>query len=170
MPKQDFLVFNQEVVTSSSLGIDGNGTFELTGPEISNAASFKSLRLVMQYDGVTPGFGQVAQSFDIDCEVEGYNGSVDLWFPIAYQFRSFRNPEQGKKRIIMMLPSMAGFDAGVDDIVWVADKTEARISRQQGNLPDSRFRVKVKVTERDFGGAGAFQSVNITAFGEAFDA
>lgn len=170
MPKHDFLVFNNEELTASSLGIGKSGSYEYIGPEIQNAGGFKSLRLVIQYDEVAPGFGSVPQSFDIDAEVEGFNSSVDLWFPLAYQFRPFSNPGQGAKRIIMMLPSMAGFDAGVDDIIWIADKTEARISRQQGNLPDSKFRVKLKVTERDFGGPGAFQSVKLTAFGEAFDA
>ena len=170
--KQEFTLWNNQAFTASGAGINANGTYELaTSDGVNNAVGgFRSLKLIMEYSDISPDFGVNPQTFDIDSVVEGYNSNLLRWYPVAYQFTAYRNPMNGNTRIIQLQPSLSGFDAGVDDIMWVGDSTLARVSRQQGNLPDTQFRVRITVTERGYGGPGAFQSVSISAYGEAFDA
>lgn len=166
MAKQAFIFWEDQVITAAELGINGNGTYELAlSAEQTNSTALRSLKLVMEYADILPNV--LPFGFDIDCIVEGQFGSK--WVPVAYQFSPFNRPTRGPTRIIQLQPEIAGFDAGVDDIIYANDMTIARISRQQGILPESNFRVKVTVTERDFGGAGAFQSVKLSGMGEAFN-
>jgi hypothetical protein len=181
MSKQAFTFFDN--VTINNTQVTGNGTFLLASSTPFNNGSsttgFKSLKLVVEYGEISPPFGNDPQTFDVDVVVEGLFGT--RWTPLAYQFTPYRNPNNGNTRIIQMQPSLSGFDAGVDDVVFVGDATLARISRQQGVLPDSQFRMCLLVTERGYvestpgsgvwvPGPGSFQSVKISAFGEAFDA
>lgn len=177
MPKQSFSFYQDTVLTNAS--VTGNGTFTLgnSTPVNNSVAGFKSLKLVTEYSDIVPSFGENPQTFDIDVVVEGlFSGR---WYTIAYQFTPYRNPNNGNQRIVQLQPTISGFDAGVDDVVFVGDSTIARISRQQGSLPDSQFRMCVLVTERGYTetspgvwvpGPGSFQSVKISALGEAFDA
>lgn len=167
MAKQAFQFLDAVALTNSV--VTENGTYVLTSSaSVSNTVGLKSMKLVIEYSNINPDFGAVPQTFDIDAVVEGRFGA--RWFPIAYQFTPYRNPFNGNQRIIQLQPLMSGFDAGVDDIMWVGDATRARISRQQGQLPDTEFRLCILVTERGYGGSGAFQGVTVTALGEAFDA
>ena len=174
MPKQTFTLWNEQVITAADAGVDGNGSFDLAiSQEINNAqTALRSLQLVMRYDNVVPEapqlVGDPAQTFDISAIVEG-KSEGGQWFPIAYQFSPFRAAFQGAERIIQLQPNVVVIDLGVDDIIYVNDATRARISRQQGSVPDTAFRVKVSVTERGFGGPGAFQQVKLSGFGELFD-
>lgn len=171
MAKQAFTLWDNAILTNAV--VTGNGTFDLAiSDEQPNTVALRSLKLVTSYEDILPP-SQDANgdtqpiSFGIDAVVEGEFGGK--WFPIAYQFTSASRAERGPMRIVQLQPSIAGFDAGVDDIMYVGDEVIARTSRQQGNLPDTKFRVRLRVTERDFGGPGAFQSVKVSAMGEAFD-
>lgn len=177
MPKQSFSFYNNQTFNNSV--VTGNGTFLLSSSaSINNSVgSLKSLKLVTEYSNISPDFGENPQTFDLDVVVEGQFGT--RWFPIAYQFSPYRNSFNGDQRIIQLQPNIAGFDAGVDDVVFVGDSTIARISRQQGSLPDSAFRMCILITERGYveetpgvwvPGPGSFQGVTISALGEAFDA
>ncbi|RKZ92521.1 MAG: hypothetical protein DRQ40_08660, partial [Gammaproteobacteria bacterium] len=165
-----FVFWDKVELTAADAGINANGTFTLAlSSEHSNSpAGNPMLKMVMTYDGITPDFGSVPQTFDIDCVIEGKNGNE--WFPVAYQFAPFRKSKEGRIRILSLEPSVAGFDAGVDDVMFVGDTVEARVSRQQGRLPATSFRVRVSVTERDYGGPGSFQEVCLSGFGEVFGA
>jgi len=179
MAKQSFSLFEDQEFNNSV--VTGNGTFLLASSAAVNnsVGGFKSLKLVVEYSNVVPEFGDNPQTFDLDVVVEGK--FADRWFPVAYQFTPYRNPMNGNQRIIQLQPSIAGFDAGVDDVIYVGDSTIARISRQQGSLPDSQFRMCLQVTERGWvetspgsgvwqPGPGSFQGVTVTAVGEAFNA
>jgi len=173
MAKQTFTLWDNELFTALDAGVDGDGTFDLAiSEEQSNSVSLRSLKLIMQYRSIAPPAEDAQgntqyQSFGLDCLVEGdFGGS---WVPVAYQFTPFNRPSRGETRIIQLQPSIAGFDAGVDDIMYVGDSTIARVSRQQGVLPDSKFRVRIRLTERGFGSANAFESILLSGMGEAFD-
>jgi hypothetical protein len=66
-----------------------------------------------------------------------------------------------------MQPNLINLDVGIDDIVYVAQSIESRISRQQGLLGQS-FRVRIVLFENDKDGARSFQGCTISAFGERF--
>ena len=83
--------------------------------EQQNSVALRSLKLVMEYEDILPN--QLPFGFGIDCVVEGKFGSK--WFPVAYQFSEFNRPTRGPTRIIQLQPGIAGFDAGVDDLVYV---------------------------------------------------
>lgn len=176
MPKQTFTLWNNQTITALDAGVNANGTFHLaTSAEISNSQSaLRSLQLILRYDSVIPEApqlaGEPAQTFDISAIVEGRSEDGTQWFPIAYQFSPFRSSFQGSERILMLQPNIIVIDLGVDDVIYVNDGVRARVSRQQGAVPDTAFRVCVTVTERGYGGGGAFQSVTLTGFGELFDA
>jgi hypothetical protein len=172
MAKQTFTIWDNFPINNTA--ITGNGTFELAvSAEQINTVDLRSMKLVLDYQSILPP-SEDAQgntlpiSYDIDAVVEGYFGG--RWYPIAYQFSPMNRPSRGPTRILQLQPDIAGFDAGVDDIIFVGNSVVARVSRQQGNLPDTKFRVCILATERDFGGPGAFQSLVLSASGEAFDA
>lgn len=168
MANQDFVIWTDEEFTKTDAGIDGNGTFELAlSDSVSNILSIAKLELIIEYANIDPDFGAIPQSFIIDAVVEAERNNK--WYPIAYQFSSYKNNQSGSLRIIKLETTLSGFDAGVDDIIFAGNTTIARVSRQQGGVPGSGFRVKLLVTEFDHGGAGAFESVTISASGELYD-
>lgn len=174
MPKQTFTLWSNEVVTAASLGITENGSYEMVSGEINNSQSaLRSLQLVLDYSSVLPpeDVNGAAQpiGFLIDAVVEGRSDDGAQWFPLAYQFSTFNRPSRGPKRIIHLQPSIVVIDLGVDDIVFAGNATQARISRQQGSCPDTAIRCKLLVTETDYGGPGAFQSMTLNVYGELFD-
>lgn len=153
------LLINQ---TITNQGITSNGSFDLyTSPIQNNSNSLPSIRLVTEYAEVTP-----VDIGGINVVIEAQNNG--LWFPIAYQFEPYRNQENGNKRIIMLQPEMSTYDDGIDSIVYVGDRTVARISRQQGRVGSS-FRVRVSINETNYGTINAFQSVKLSIYGELYD-
>lgn len=167
--KQAFVLFDAQTLTASGT-ITGNGTFDLavSDSQDNSVNAFKALKLITDYSEITPDFGANPQTFFIDVLVEGKSADTQ-WYPIAYQFSSYKNDVQGAKRVIQLQQNIAGFDAGFDDIIFIGNTTYARVSRQQGNVPDTEWRVRLIVTETDFGGQGSFQSVKISMYGEVFD-
>ena len=105
-------------------------------------------------------------SSGIGVVVEALNGGK--WFPAAYQFEPYRNSENGNQRLIFLQPDISTYDDGIDSIVYVGDRTIARISRQQGRIGSS-FRVRVILSENNYGTANAFQNVTMSIYGELYD-
>ena len=77
---------------------------------------------------------------------------------------------EAQKRILIMQPDMDTFNLGIDDIVFPVNKEEARISRGQGSLPESTFRVCLQLVDNDPTGANAFSQVTVNAAGELYNA
>jgi len=149
--------------------ITGNGVFNIwTSNIINNSNSIPSLRLITEYANIVPDSrsSNVANTFGITIVVESQIGTK--WFPIAYQFNNFNTPGNGDTRIILLQPDISTDNAGIDDDMYVAGNTIAKISRQQGKL-GSNFRVKLVCQENGYGEAGSFQSVNVSIFGETFE-
>lgn len=169
MASSTFTVINNQILSHNG----GNGTFDLfVGNQITNPNNMPSARLVVNYSNIQPvSDGSVALQFGLSVVLEGLaaNGT---WFPCAYQFESFKDSANGNTRVIVLQPDISDFNTGIDDIMYVADATVARISRQQGKMPGA-FRARVVLRENGWTagvrGPGAFQQVNVTITGELYD-
>lgn len=149
--------------------ITSNGTFVIfSGSTIANNNALPGGRLVVDFSGASPlEGGEINPSYAITCILEGIQDGV--WYPIAYQFEPFKgNPNNGLQRIVVLQPDISTYDAGIDDIVYVADTTIARISRQQGRVP-AQIRLRILLKENGFGTANAFVSATIKATLELYD-
>lgn len=165
---------NETLIDAAAFGVSGSGTYSLYTDEIANATGqtpYDSLALILRYTEEAPGFGAVPQSYNIDARVEGKitAGGVTQWSTMAGQFEPFRRASQGPERQIILQPSLIVLDPGVDEYVDEGGVTVSRISRVQGRLTTESWRVKFILTEFDAGGAGAFQSVKLTGFGEMYN-
>lgn len=169
MGSNKFAIADDLAINNGSISTNGSHVV-YSSPVQSNSVGLSSLECVVEYANVLPEFGAIPITYRIYAVVEGRNdsGNSQRWYPIAYQFEGFRRDDDGRQRVIRMQPNMNTFDSGIDDIVYVGGETIARISRQQGQLPEA-WRVCVIVEEFDAGGAGAFQSANISIYGETFD-
>ena len=99
-------------------------------------------------------------------EAKDPNGN---WYPIAYQFTPLKNKSQGLKRILYVQPDMDTINVGIDDIVYPVDKAIARISREQGVVPESVVRVCILLVDKDTANANAFDSVTVNAEVELYN-
>lgn len=167
MAQAGFSLYTNQLITNAA--ITGNGVFDvLVGANQTNSLALAGLRLVLDYSQEVPADGGATPiTWALGALAEVQNGAA--WFPVAYQFEQFANPAQGRKRVVMLAPNISTFDAGIDDVMYVGGETIARISRQQGML-GSTWRLRVVCRESGFGGAGAFQSARLSAYGEMFDA
>ena len=151
--------------TYDNSGVTGNGEFELANIEFANSNRLPNVRLVMDYEAVNPDLG-LWGSWMVSMVLEGERDD-GKFYPIAYQFEPFRRMNDGPQRIILVGPGVEP-GQGVDDIVYPADHTEARISREQGNAAAS-MRLRIRIKETNYGGAQSFQSVTLSAYVEMFD-
>lgn len=126
-----------------------------------------SLMLTVNYDAVTPDITNGLPPFALSVTIEAKDSNGN-WSPVAYQFSEWRNTQQPARRVIRMQPDISDFNAGIDDSVFIGSEI-ARISRQQGFLPESDFRVRLIVVDNDPTGPNAFQSVTVSAAGERYD-
>ncbi len=155
------------VRTAADAGLTANGTALLwCSADQNNSTGQKSLRLVVRYDNVSPDFGSVPLTFELVAVVETKIGSK--WSKSAYQFQPYRNSLGAEEHIIMLQPDAVVIDQGIPDVIYYGDEEQALIHRQQGKLGDV-WRACVYVTERGYGGPGAFASVKLTALAETFD-
>ena len=167
MSTEQIALFTQELIDASALNIVAGEELEVLSSQVINNGSgtvYNSLRLEVDYVGLTPSSGQ----FFIGVLVEAENDAGD-YVPVAYQFTPIRSANQAQKRIIVLQPDMDTFNLGIDDIVFPVDREEARISRQQGFLPESNIRVRVLLKDNDPAGATAFSSVTVTAAVELYN-
>lgn len=165
MAQQSFTLATNLVRASSA--VEGTSDLFVSSP-IQNNNNLPNCRLVVVYDNITPDNSLNAQkTFGLTAVLEALLDGK--WFPVAYQFEPFQNPDNGKQRIIVMQQDVQSFDAGIDDVVYVADATVARISRQQGKATGT-MRVRIILRENDADNVGAFSSVSLTIFGEFYDA
>jgi mannose/fructose/N-acetylgalactosamine-specific phosphotransferase system component IIB len=166
MAQQSFTLATNMVRTNSG---GAQGTIDLfVSQNIQNNNNLPNCRLVVIYDDISPDNSLNAQkTFGLTAVLEALLDGK--WFPVAYQFEPFQNPDNGRQRIIVMQQDVQSFDAGIDDVVYVAESTVARISRQQGKAA-ATMRVRIILRENDANNVGAFSSVSLTVFGELYDA
>ena len=169
MAGETFTLYSDEIVNNSM--VMGNDTYELiVSPEQNNNADYNSLRVIVEYDDFLPAI--TGTTYGVTAMIESSNqevGANQRWFPIAYQFREYKGKEtQAKIRELILQPDFTIIDAGVDDVVYVADVEQARISRTAGKLGGD-WRIRILLKETGYGGAGAFQSGKINVYGERFN-
>jgi len=157
-----------EQINSTDLTIVGGEEIDiLLSDELSNDSGtiYNSVRVVLNYEGLQPNFG----NFFIGCLVEAKDDS-GKWTPIGYQFTPLRSTQQAPQRIIIIQPNLDTFNSGIDDIVFPVDREVARISRIQGALPESKYRVRVILKDNDPSAASAFQNVTVSGSVEKYNA
>lgn len=159
----------QLLVSNVSPSPQANVVYTLgTTPVQGNALqSSTSLNLIVEYEDISPDILGGGPPFRIGAVVESIN-EVGKWFPIAYQFATIRNSENPSKRILRMQPDISDFNAGVDDVVFPVTRSVARISRQQGILPEANWRVSILVSDSDPNGQNGLVSVTVSISGERY--
>ena len=160
-------LWSNQLVQASAYTITQNVELDLlVSAEISNANSPKnSLKIVIKYDSLTPSSG----TGRVGAIVEGKDNAGN-WSPINYQFSPLVNSVyQATERVLILQPDMDTFNLGIDDIVYPVNKEVARISRQQGRLPDTAWRARIVLLDSDPAGATPFQSVIVSATAETYD-
>lgn len=171
MGQESFSLWDEVVIDTTGLTIVANEPVVLASSgQIENGPTARTSLLVeLNYEDITPDVTDGAPSFTIGAivEVQDVDGH---WSPIMYQFSPVRNSEDPAKRIMRMQPNISDFNTGIDDSVYPVDREIARISRQQGFLPDGKdFRVCLLLVEKDPGGPNSFQSVKMSATGTRYD-
>lgn len=158
----DHTLFTNEHINATTLGlVAGEIKDALVSEVIPNGGggSLNSARLTIDYSSLLPAAGG---NYFIGCELEAKQAS-GLWAPIAYQFEPVRGTSQAMQRIIIVQPDLSVFDAGIDDIVAPTGDEQSRISRQQGEVPDSDLRVRFLIKDNLVGQASAFECVDVSA-------
>ena len=167
MAAAPFSIWTNQLVLASNFTIQPNQQIDiLTSPLISNDSGtiYNSLRINIDYNNLVPDIGNFAIGAIVEQEV-----SAEVWNPIAYQFSAHRTVYQGSSRIIVLQPNIDSFNQGIEDVVYPVDKEVARISRQQGKLPEAKFRLRIMLSDADPQGPYKFEQVKITANGEKYN-
>ncbi len=156
----------QEILASNLNIVAGKEMTVLTSPVLENISGtqYNSIKINIDYSELVPNFGQ----FFVGALLEAKNLAGD-YDPICYQFSALRSSTQAQKRIMILQPDMDTFNLGIDDIVFPADEETARISRGQGVLPVSDYRLRIVLTDKDPLGASPFVSVKLIATGEKYN-
>lgn len=166
----DFQLYTDHGVDDTN--ITANGTYDLlTSATQTNSGDYDSLRVVIEYTNFSAsGSGT---SWNIQAIVEsnnGLSGASEKWFPITHQFRSYRGKDtEASTRELILQPDLVVIDQGVDDVVFIGNDEDTRISRVQGRLGDE-WRIRFVLTENDHSGSGSFTDGDITVYGERYNA
>jgi len=165
MAADAFAIWNDEVV-NNSLVIE-NGEYLLAESDlITNQPGHSSLRLTIEYNDVLPI--SVAWNFDLTALVLApSNEQNPRWAVIAHQFNPFRRDIQGKIRTIELGPHLPNMES-VDDIVYYGNRSRERASLRPGRLSGTGFKLRIMLSEYSYGLPAAFQSMNLSAYGEMY--
>lgn len=160
-------IWNEQLVEASNFTINPNETVHLlTSAEIGNNSGtiYNSLKVILSYKDLTPDGG----SAKIGAVVEAKDVN-NKFHPILYQFSPLVQANQGLERTLIMQPDMSDFNAGIDDVIFPVNEAIARISRHQGILPESTFRVCILLVDSNPTGPDAFVSLKVSAEAEQYN-
>lgn len=165
MSSKAFDIWNNENVSTLNNIQAGVETNVLVSDWIRNDSGtiYNSIRVNIDYSNVQPFSG----SYFIGATVEAETPSGVS--PIHYQFSPFRSNNQANTRILILQPNIDTFNLGIDDIVFPVDEEVARISRSQGILPETRFRVVITIKENSPGTNTALSSLTVSANGVMYN-
>lgn len=164
-----FTAFTNHAISAGNLALSpGQSVLAAVSPSINNGSSllrFNSFKLNIEYSSLVPATGGTAQ---LGALVESLDDN-GLWEPIHYQFSTFRRMSSAPTRTLVMQPNLDTFNAGIDDVVYPVNNEVARISRHQGRLPETQFRLSIWVVDSDPYGPNGFQGVVVNAAGELYN-
>lgn len=171
MPSSSFQIATGQTRTAADAGVSANGDYDLfvSAPVTNVLDQWTAARIVIDYEAAVPDWYSVGRNWDIFAVIEannGQSGANQRFFPIAYQFEPYRNPGQGKQRVLLFGQQVPNAE-GVDDIVYIGGVV-ARISRQSSKVLTD-FRVRLSLREYGFGTPQAFQSVTVSIYGDLFN-
>lgn len=167
MATKQTTIWNEQLVEATSYTINANETVHLlTSAEITNDSGtiYDSLKVVIRYAELVNDGG----SSKIGAVVEAKDGNGNF-YPILYQFSPMVQLNQGPERILIMQPDLSDFNAGIDDVIFPVNETVGRISRHQGILPESTFRVCILLVDSDPNGTEPFVSLKVSAEAEQYN-
>jgi hypothetical protein len=167
----NFTVWNNQTFVKPQNLVSGVPVTLAVSQEFSNTNAQRGLRLTTTYQNLVPNNnenGPAGVTYELGLIIEGRD-SIGSWFPIGYQFSSVKQNDQAPKRIIVLEPAISDINAGIDDVIYVGGRELARISRQQGSVPATAFRVSLILNELNPEGIGSFQSVTLSCVGEKYD-
>lgn len=127
---------------------------------------YNSMKATINYDNINPAPGIGSWALSTIVEAKDTSGK---YHPILHQFNDFRGKDRGEERVLILQPDLDTFSLGIDDIVFIGEKTVSQISRSQGHLPQGEYRLRCVLNESDPGGANAFVSVSISAEVELYN-
>ena len=167
MASDPFTIYNNQVFDNTN--VTNNGKFVLdTSSDYNNTGSYNSIRAIGEFSSLTPDPDTNNTNYAIRFVVESSDDSGH-WFPIGAMFEPIRHLGGGSRHIIIVQPNIFNIDEGVPVDDWDGQNVTTRISRQQGSLGVD-YRVKLEIVESKYGTADAFSSLNITLFGERYNA
>lgn len=165
MPNSGFEVWNEEVAVLPQGAENGRPVDLLVSDPQNNTFDHPSLSLTIQYEDLIPFQGQ----FRISAVVEAQEAQSGRWRRIAHQNDGLFRGDIGPTREIVLQPDLLVIDAGIDELVYVADEEISHISRHQGRMPSSSsWRIRVILNDYGIGTEHEFKSVKISAFGETY--
>ena len=164
-----FTAFNGHQILATSLALSPQqSVLAAVSPAIDNGSSllrFNSLKVNVTYSGLIPAQGGTAR---IGALVEAI-GNTGQWEPLVYQFTTFYAMNVAPVRTLILQPDMDTFNAGIDDSVYPVNYEVARISRHQGRLPETSFRMSIWIADSDPTGPNGFDRVTVSASGELYN-
>lgn len=155
----NFTLWNSETFT----GPFPNGVIA-TSNTINNTNAVNAIKVHVVYEDVVHN-GQYANvcACDIRVVVEE-EIATDVWIPVASQFSEYRILDSSPQRVIMLTPTPV-FNDGSDDLIGLADGSTMKVSRTQGQAPES-FRIRLTVNEFS---PNALTSIRVSGYGRKFD-
>lgn len=171
MASDPFTVWTSQLMTPALPLVPGEITVLASSGEVENGPTARpSLLVELEYELITPNITAGSPPFSLLAVIETKTPTTPVrWVPLMYQFSQIRNLGDPTKRILRMQPDISDFNAGIDDSIFLINRESARISRQQGFLPDQPFRVCILVVDNDPTGPNKFVSAVVSASGERYD-
>jgi hypothetical protein len=151
-----------ETVQAITYTINANEPVDLlTSGVISNASNFNSLKLTVEFTGLTPADVLLTGQVGVEVDFKDANGVWRL-LPV-YQSNWLRKSDQAPTRILIMQPNISQFEPGTTDIQFRGPLKVCETNRHQGTVPDVDLRVRMVLVEGSPGGSNAWSSVTVSA-------
>ncbi len=159
MASDSFTIWNSEEFT----GPFTDGVIA-TSNTINNTNGVNAIKVHVVYEDIVHN-GQYENvcACDIRVVLEEEIAS-DVWIPVASQFSEYRILDSSPQRVVLLTPTPV-FNDGSDDLIGLADGSSMKVSRTQGQAPES-FRIRLTVNEF---APNALTSIRISAHGRKFN-
>ena len=153
-----FTIWNDQVLSAPA--VPSNGQHELiVSPVQQNRAT--NIEIYVEYSSPVPDFGTVPQTWRLYALVE--KNFAGRWVPLVEQATGWASENNGNRRMFVVSTGVGTDSDGVE--FWPTEDT--RELRKYGRV-EYDFRVKILLDEWGAGGPGAFQSANVTVFGDTY--
>jgi hypothetical protein len=169
-------LFTNTLVDVAAAAVPANVPTDVlsSGNILNSGGSYVSgLRVSLRFSALLPAT-DFPVGFQIAARVDHLVDPVaGRWVPFMYQFEALRfsgpNQSQALERVLERSVAVDGFNLGIDDNVFILDRTVLKNSRQPGACPDGTYRVCISVLDADPAGANGLKSFIVDGDYELFD-